>query len=584
MVSKIWRATSIALLALTLLVVSACGSTRMEETGQSKAVRDRSRVLGLALMEDGTYQFRLCRLHKTYTAEVLANECINPFVNEDGAAKAFKSVPVKPGTALATFRNWSVALLMGVVTGAVIYKLGRYYVKLKAKDRLVGNGRLLQHKEMVSVARTRNDYELVERLQALDTATVAGNDAAAEFASFAGDFVDGYRNIDTSLKTALDRIEAALATTPQQQANWSETLVGIQGALRQASDVSATLGQAEAGFRFRDGMVQEIERLAAQADELTETAIAKMGDDLQQLKESVSTLHSRLQAREGLRLNIEQRQTLHTIAAATDDATLQSLGQRGTELNLLNNSDEFERVVAKLKDGNDELVEKIIRVEEAAGGHAGYGETIVEIKRLMETGQGKQEYAKAMLEQRVKSYNPAQRTEIIDTQAKVGAAIKAEEAAPAKPASSDAKAGLFANSLGGIGDFIRRRVSFMRGFPWIGEDTLKYGKLNKITVTDEDAIVTKLARGDEVKVIEVQKGVEKLTGQVLGVAAFLSLPLTEWSRYLPAYSLLSAERNWEDVTSGYETATRIDDLQAILDGIAQATNSRVAPTALIFGR
>lgn len=203
MMGKTSGFTGNTMLAALLSVAVACGSVNTQEAAQSKAVRDRSRVLGLALMDDGTYQFRLCRLRKTYTAEMLANECINPLLNEDGTERVFNNVPEKPGTALAKFRNWATAALAGTIAGFVIYKIGRFYVKTKARDSLVGKTRLERHTAKVDGAMAKNDFELVTRFGAAteDSAVVGGKDFTNAIA-----FVENYSkkvegNIETAQKT-----------------------------------------------------------------------------------------------------------------------------------------------------------------------------------------------------------------------------------------------------------------------------------------------------------------------------------------------------------------------------------------------
>ncbi len=388
-----------ALLSATL----ACGVAHRTETAQSKAVRDRVRVLGLALMSDGTYQFRLCRLHETYTTQILAEACINPLVNEDGSAKIFNDVPAKPGTALARLRNWVTAGLAGAIAGTFLYKIGRFYVKGKAKDRLIGKTRLKRHETKV----------------------------------------------------------------------------------REAQQKAKELGYGE-------------------ESEL-------MG-----------------------------------------------------ELSLLNDNSEMKDYFLKSKDASNELAEKLLRVEDA-------------IKKV----DGDKSKAKAELEGRVKSYNRMHRDgEISDLGEKIDSAIKFDpEENTLRREIEDG--GYLADFLGKSSDAIKRRAKFMRDFPWFDEKTLKYSdKLNKITITDEDDVVTKLASDKRVENIEVQAGAEKLVAQAVGIGALLSLPLTAWSRYLPGHALLTAEKNWTAITAGYTEAKRIDDVLTILDGIAQATDAKVAWEAI----
>ena len=709
--------------AVMLSAILACGSLHTEESAQSKAVRDRSRVLGLALMDDGTYQFRLCRLHQDYTSEVLANECINPLVNEDGTARVFNSVPLKPGKALATFRNWATGFLVGSIIGGFLYTVGRFYVKIKGRDSIVGKVRLLEHKAKVNSAKGRNDFELVKQLGEIHTkgesAVFAGTDFTHAIA-----FAESYgKKVEGNIKKAKDAIE----TTRNQATTLSANRELAHTALQEAR---AALGQTDSGFNLSNNelaqdLLHNIDTVIKHTDELQTVNDKELPAKLQQMEEELKILYERAESKAGMRLQLsdKEKESLYAVAANTSDTTeaakyirtwknnkaelglldgkyfanvidfaknniktaqsligkmrasgaevtteaeeLQSLLSRvrttlkraesgfspsdeyvhgilqevdklvkqasalqyaPTELSaklqqmdttvtavikrlqdkeelrpLLGNSEELEKVMTQLKYGKDGLVEKILRIDDVASPGSHDGKTIKamresidaarrEIKEANQAGnkvaenaaKEKLDKAKAELRQRIKSYNPSQQELIATAQENIAAKIKASETTTPAVRPSGGK-GLGGKALGKLGDGVRDRLKFLHGFPWLGEDTLKYGRLRKITITDREEVVAKLADGGEVKTIEVQKGAEKLAAQVVGVSAFLSLPLTAWSRYLPGHALLSAERNWTAVTGGYATAKRIDDMQAILDGIAQATDSRVARQALTFG-
>ena len=614
--------TGNTMLAALLSVAIACGSVNTQEAAQSKAVRDRSRVLGLALMDDGTYQFRLCRLRKTYTAKMLANECINPLLNEDGTERVFNNVPEKPGTALAKFRNWAAAALAGTIAGFAIYKIGRFYVKTKARDRLVGKIRLERHTARVDEAMAKNDFELVTRLGEAteDSAVVDGKDFTNAIA-----FVENYsKKVEGNIETAQKTIETAI-----KEKTLSANIDKIQKSLQEASEV---LQQKDSGFNLDSkpiqDLAQEIAALAKQADELRNAGSKDLDDKLLAMKRETLVIHERVRGKKGLRFQLSSEEEKALAAVADDDpavaAALQNWKHSKAELSLLDGSAEMEKVLVKLKDGKDELVEKLLRIDDVVvmkndPNHLDSGKkTVLQLKRdieyrqqaikeyrqaIKESGNKKDttlstkldkalDEAEAALNERTKPYNRTQKNLIDNEQEKVDVAIKADpiaekiekEAKLAKAARrADEKDGPIASGLGKVGNSIQGKVKFLRGFPWIDEDTLKYSQLNKITITDEDKIVAKLAHDVKVEDVEVQKGVEKLSAQVVGISAFLSLPLTAWSRYLPAHALLSAEKSWTEVTGGYATAKRIDDMLTILDGIAQATDSKVAPAAITFG-
>ena len=591
-----------AMLAALLSVAVACGS--VQEAAQSKAVRDRSRVLGLALMEDGTYQFRLCRLHENYTAEILANECINPLINADGTERVFSSVPEKPGTALAKLRNWITAALAGTIAGILIYKVGRFYVKTKAGDRLVGKARLLNHKVKIDGAKAKNDFELVEKIGELGegSAVVGGKDFTNAIA-----FVKSYgKEVEGNIATARKAIREA------RNKDLQTNLDKAYSSLQEASEV---LQRADTGFSLDNkpmqDLTQAITALAKQADELRQAGGKGIASKLRAMEEEASIIYARVHRKEGLRLQLSKDELDKLDEVAEKDSALakilQNWKQNKTELNLLDGSDELEKNLLKLKDNRDELVEKLLRIDDVASKSDSektirqlnqdvdnYSKALENNKKDVKLSAQLDE-AKAQLKGRIKSYNSVQReTSIKQYREKVDKAIKADpvrtkvektkkEAVTQQKDARGGEDGLLADGLGKVSTKVKGSVKLLDGFPWFNEETLKYSKLNKITVTDEDKLVTKLAHDIEINDIDVQKGAEKLAAQAVGISAFLSLPLTAWSRYLPAHALLTAEKNWTEVTGGYATAKRIDDMLAVLDGIAQATDSRVSQAALTFG-
>ena len=616
--------TCLVLMPALLLLTLACGSINGEETAQSKAVRDRSRVLGLSLMGDGTYQFRLCPLHKNYTAAILANECINPLVNEDGTARVFNDVPAKPGTALAKFRNWATAALAGAIAGVLIYKIGRFYVKTKARDRIVGKARLKHHQAKIAEKKARNDFEFVTQLGATGVSSVGGKDFSKAIA-----FADSYgKEVEGKIKEAIDAVVSLKERVIISPDDISSTIRD------QLSEARKALQKADSGFDIDENLAQKIMKLEEEGtNEMSKASSEKLDDVLIAFESEARAIYKRVQDKAGLRLQLSDAEKKSLFAIPDTDSVFDAVSKwkhNRVELSLLDNEiQEMEKVFLKFKYGKDELVERLLRIDDVVVVKKEnvpderaisqlkkdidtYSKAVKEsedrLKNLDNPDEAKAQLnrakaqlnrAKAQLTERIKTYNPQKGEDIKKYQTKTGEAIKfdpvAEKIEEFKAEEFKAKAkrsggeGLFADGLGKVGNGIKGNkivkggVKFMSGFPWLGEDTLKYSKLNKITVTDEDKVVAKLARGDEVKDVEVQKGAEKLSAQVVGISAFLSLPLTAWSRYLPGHALLSAEKNWTEVTGGHATAKRVDDMLTILDGIAQATDSKVSQEALIFG-
>lgn len=126
----------IVIKSLLSLIIVACGSN--DSSYEIQAVHDRVRILGLEVQDDGLYRFKLCRIHKEYTPQILADECINPLITADGQEKVFTVIPRKPNTAVAHLRNWGLASFVGITAGIISYRLGRYIVKTKKSREILG--------------------------------------------------------------------------------------------------------------------------------------------------------------------------------------------------------------------------------------------------------------------------------------------------------------------------------------------------------------------------------------------------------------------------------------------------------------
>lgn len=124
------------LVMFSLLAATACSTAT--EHARTSAVQDGMRALGLAKMQDGSYEFRLCTLEKSYTYAVLEEKCINPLTAEDGLPLVFTEVPGKPGTLVARGWNWGITLVAALASGVAVYGIGRYAVKLFAARSLGG--------------------------------------------------------------------------------------------------------------------------------------------------------------------------------------------------------------------------------------------------------------------------------------------------------------------------------------------------------------------------------------------------------------------------------------------------------------
>lgn len=112
------------------LSLAGCGTP--PEEARIAAVHDGLRVLGLAEMSTGSYEFRLCDLADSYTPEVLRDRCINPLVTSDGLPVTFSSVPGKPDILSTRVGNWAITVFAAVLAGGISYAVARSVVKNKA--------------------------------------------------------------------------------------------------------------------------------------------------------------------------------------------------------------------------------------------------------------------------------------------------------------------------------------------------------------------------------------------------------------------------------------------------------------------
>ena len=300
---------------LSLMVLVACGS--VEEAAETEAVRDRSRVLGLADMGDGTYQFRLCRPHKSYTAAVLEKDCINPFVDREGMPKVFSSVPERPSTATAHVRNLIlVSIGAPVLAGALIYKPGRFIYKSKASSRMTGKIRVKKLEARLDKASVGNDLNLIEELkrasnnEEIGEILLSGDEGKRYSTLF--DFDTGYRQ---PLIESLQNVSSWLNKEQNfyDLANSLENSNKLTDLENRLSSLIGKFGKEGKEIEFVGSLGQvgkEIENIVASIKELGKTKGTEFSAKLQKVTKDLEDVTDRLQNTDGIRLSDKVREDL----------------------------------------------------------------------------------------------------------------------------------------------------------------------------------------------------------------------------------------------------------------------------------
>lgn len=145
------------------LLLAGCGTP--SEEARTVAVHDGMRVLGLAEMSEGSYEFRLCDLADSYTPEVLQDECINPLVSSDGTPVIFSSVPGKPDVFSAQIGNLGITAVVIFVVGILSYTVIRYMAKNEAIHSLGRESHVVRQENALEASKQYKDFKLPDQLE-----------------------------------------------------------------------------------------------------------------------------------------------------------------------------------------------------------------------------------------------------------------------------------------------------------------------------------------------------------------------------------------------------------------------------------
>ena len=266
------------LMVLALLLASAC--SEMGDYARTSAVHDGMRALGLALMPDGTYEFKLCEMEEAYTPEVLEKRCINPLIAEDGLPLVLNELPDHPGTLTARVRNWGLTLVAATAAGLVVYGLGRYIAKGKATSQLTREAYAEGLERSMNVSKTYPHFELPEGLKDRLLKEVVSEEDMKDFKHVGDEFVER-ENVEpiTHLKFAdkikfksgkqvdlrelLENKKLQKKLTPEEKREVSELLVELEESLKSGEAYLQTLTKGleemnKEGIPLVDGVLGKI--------------------------------------------------------------------------------------------------------------------------------------------------------------------------------------------------------------------------------------------------------------------------------------------------------------------------------------
>ena len=157
-----YRKMMIGVLVLTLSMMGACHE--IDNHARTSAVHDGMRALGLVQRDDGSYEFKLCEMAESYTAEVLREQCINPLVATDGLPLVLTEIPDRPGTFAAHSWNWGITALAAAAVAVGVYVVGRYIAKLLAAKKTSYKAYILGLEEALNASKKYDHFELPERV------------------------------------------------------------------------------------------------------------------------------------------------------------------------------------------------------------------------------------------------------------------------------------------------------------------------------------------------------------------------------------------------------------------------------------
>ena len=581
---------------LVFVVIAACGKV---EHGQLRAVQDDSRVLGLVANDDGTYEFKLCDKLDAYPAEVLADtsKCINPLMNADGSAKIFSEIPATPSTIGVRLRDGTIALVVAAGVGVLSYGVARYLVKTKVISKLA------REKYVVGLEDSFN-----ATLKKLPDSR--GDDMARKWQEKSIMVErDGSWQIEPELREHI--------LNGNKLKKFNKKIEGIENRLM---DLDTEL---RSGERYTARIAKELEEMAKEAKQKNPDQSQKLLEQQMvfdnvriYLEENRQLTEIELPAKvenylrgmtlpQYLKQLDDDTRTFFTkkIAGSDDNLNLLTSGELlRRQKNLMEAIEGLERFEVSTLD-NDGVVRVIKAVEEineliaqypvadkrleitkilnkAKGGtlEAGEGSRLVsneqKLADLVSTIKGDLKRVRKRFRERVKSTTAGSPENIIS--------------------GNESSVRKIVNNTDNVKKYNKRRLAGINSggdksieHPKSLGDRLKgiFNYRHDELIVDKDEAVKDLVNGKDT-IVDVKRGTDKFIGHLTGLLTFVGMMSTpEGQRKLPGNKKVAVAKRWHDLTgSDYSSssATQVENLRQLIDGLAKVSGSRVSPEVFYF--
>ena len=618
MVSMIMRS------CIVVVLVAACGKV---DHGQVQSVQDGSRVLGLVANDDGTYEFKLCDKLDAYPDEVLADtsKCINPLMNADGSAKVFNARPATPSTVGTWLFDGAIALTVATIAGVLSYGVARYLVKTKVIKRLAREKYVVGLEDSYNATIRQLPDGEAEKMATKwkEKRIMVESDGSWQLEQglrehiLGGNKLKKFNKKNDAVEQLLIDLDSELKSGERYTARIAK---GLDDMVTEAKQKKPTqLQEPSAEKQTIDEISKENQDALPELQELLEKKM--VFDDIRvyleenerlakvELSPTVKKYLKGMTLPEYVRkLDDDTSKFLARKIIKNTDDNLGDLGLLTSEELLMRkkNLDNALEVLKKIdtstldKDGAEKMGEAIKEVNELIGdypvadNHARIVEILTDAKSVKgETSNHKtlnQELAKTInlmssdlkrarkqLRERIKPTTEGSPEKIIAGHEKsvrniVNNTPNAKKDGKRRLAENAGNNGE-ANSVDG-----HQKASFwdrVRGITNYRHDEI---------VIDKDEVVKDLVEGKD-RIVDIKKGKDKLVSHLTGLLAFTGLIFTEdGSRKLPGNKRIAVAKRWHDLTTGdySSSATRVDDLRRLIDGLAEVSGARVSPEVFYF--
>ena len=514
------------ILSILLALFTSCGEG--EEVYNSSSVSDKHRTLGMIMTADGAYEFILCGgQNPPSTEKAMQENCINPLVDEHGVPSKFSSVPLSPNTTVDTIRNIGLTLLVGVVSGAFVLGVTRFFKKKKTASALIGEIKLARTK-----AKLDNAYETTRTL-------LHNNDDQQRLLT----------NRISEAKSSLSHHHNASVRNPDNFPHLS-------------TDSDEFKQAGENIQKEIDALEEQLTVLQKQRDALTKRSddiysLGALNDDKTKVELNKELQDFILSGNSGLGKTEKYIQEL-TVLDEVANGSIYHYFDDGKYFSLSSNGE------AKVLEAVEEA-ESYLTVRELAE------------KISASTTRKEKASTRTALKDRMNIQREKQRGHTNNLLKEIKASIVSK---PVAAAPEKAKRG----GLLGFTDKVADKVSVTASSTLNSvKRTFKYSDEGAYETSKVVKEVSESIEGMKISPIVFPVGKEKIIGQGAGVLTMVALTITDLSRFLPGHAKIKATQNWSDIVGDYKTVKRVSDMEAVLNGLAISTGSKVSARVAVFG-